>query len=163
MKAFFALILGIVIGAAALWFFTSKEGRQALETTGKQIEETTQPAVTAVQDKLKVLRLQPQDVKAELDRSGQVIRRKAQEAGKALADATADARITAAIKSKLVAEPGLSALSISVDTTAGVVTLSGAVDSPEAISRAMLLAMEVEGVQEVVSTLQVRPRAAQKK
>jgi len=67
----------------------------------------------------------------------------------------ADARTTAAIKAKLVANRDLSALSISVNTTAGVVTLSGTVNSPEDIGKAMLVAMETEGVTQVVSTLQV--------
>src|SRR6185369_16159151 len=109
------------------------------------------------QEKLRVLDLRPQDVKDELARGGQVVRRKAQEAGQAIADATADARITASIKGKLVTNRDLSALSISVNTTAGIVTLSGTVPSADAISKAMLLAMETDGVKEVISTLQVKP------
>ena len=81
------------------------------------------------------------------------------EAGHAIADATADARTTATIKAKLVASRDLSALNISVNTTAGVVTFSGAVSSSEDISKAILLAMETDGVREVVSTLQVKPKA----
>ncbi len=81
------------------------------------------------------------------------------DAGHAIADATADARITAAIKGKLLASRDLSALNISVNTTAGVVTLSGFVSSSEDISKAILLAMETDGVREVVSTLQVKPKA----
>jgi hyperosmotically inducible protein len=71
--------------------------------------------------------------------------------------AAANARITAAIKTKLVADSGLAAFKIDVDTTDGVVTLSGTVTSPEDIARAMKLAMEVEGVHRVVSTLLVKP------
>jgi len=85
--------------------------------------------------------------------------REASEAGHAIADATADARITGAIKTKLLASRDLSALNISVNTTTGVVTLSGTVASPEHISKAILLAMETSGVREVVSTLQVKPKA----
>jgi osmotically-inducible protein OsmY len=58
----------------------------------------------------------------------------------------------------LVANSDLSALKISVNTTGGVVTLSGSAPSTEAISKAMLLAMETDGVREVVSTLQVQSR-----
>lgn len=158
MKAFLALIIGVVIGAAALWFFTSSKGRTTVESTGQQLEKAAQEATSAVQDQLKSWKLEPDNIKAELERSGQVVRRKAEQAGKAVSDATADARITAAIKAKFVREPGLSALGISVDTTDGLVTLSGAVDSPEAISRAMRLAMETEGVREVASTLQIRKK-----
>jgi hypothetical protein len=111
----------------------------------------------AVQDEVRVLHLRSDDIKEELARTGQVVRRKAQEAGRVIADATADARTTTAIKAKLVASRDLSALNISVNTTAGVVTLSGRVSSPEQVSKAMLLAMETEGVHEVISTLQVKP------
>ena len=72
----------------------------------------------------------------------------------------ADARVTGAIKGKLVANKDLSALSISVNTTEGIVTLSGSVNSAEDISKAMLLAMETDGVHEVISTLQVKPKQA---
>ena len=92
-------------------------------------------------------------------RTGKIVRREANEAGHAIADATADARTTASIKGKLLASRDLSALNISVNTTAGVVTLSGFVSDPEHISKAILLAMETDGVREVVSTLQVKPKA----
>src|SRR6266542_3992536 len=59
------------------------------------------------------------------------------------------------IKTKLLAEPGLSALAINVDTTDGLVTLSGKVDSHEQIAKAVKLAMATEGVHKVISTLQV--------
>jgi osmotically-inducible protein OsmY len=108
---------------------------------------------------LRVLHISPEDIKDELARTGQVVRRAATDAGHAIADATADARTTTAIKAKLVASRDLSALNISVNTTAGVVTLSGAVASHEDISKAILLAMETDGVREVISTLQVKPKA----
>ena len=105
---------------------------------------------------MKDLKLGPQDIKDELARTGQVVRRKAEEAGHAIADATADARITAAIKAKLLTTRDLSGLNISVNTTDGVVTLSGAVPSIDAISKAMLVAMETDGVKQVISALQVK-------
>lgn len=147
----------MAIGAGALWLYTSTEGRAAVEAAGKQLDNATKPARDAVQAQLKVLDLRPQDVTEELGRTGQVVRRKAKEAGQAIVDATADSRTTAAIKGKLVASRELSALRISVNTTGGIVTLSGSVNSTEDIGKAMLLAMETDGVREVISTLQVRP------
>src|SRR2546425_3201420 len=158
MRVFLALLIGIVIGAGALWFYGTKQGKSTARATGEQIESTTKSARDSIQDKLKVLDLRSEDIKDELARTGRIVRRKAREAGQAIADATADARVTAAIKAKLVANRDLSALSISVNTTEGVVTLSGTVSSPEDISKAMLLAMETDGVREVVATLQVKPR-----
>ena len=95
-------------------------------------------------------------IREELERSGKVVRKKAQEVGEVIADATADARTTAAIKGKLVKDPNLSALRISVNTTQGVVTLSGTVASTDEISQAMKLALETDGVREAISTLQVK-------
>jgi osmotically-inducible protein OsmY len=83
------------------------------------------------------------------------VRRKARDIGEAAADAAVDARATAAIKTKLAADPDLSALRISVSTTAGRVTLSGMVSSYEFIGKAMAMALDTEGVREVISTLQV--------
>src|SRR5436190_5361826 len=163
MRAFIALVIGVIIGAAAVWFYSTKQGKSAIHATGEQIESSTKAAKDAVQEKLRVLDLRPEQVKEDLARTGQVVRRKARQAGQVIADATADARLTAAIKGKLLANRDLSALSISVNTTGGVVTLSGTVSTPEDISKAMLLAMETDGVTEVVSTLQVKPPAGTKK
>src|SRR5439155_7382373 len=159
MKVLFALLLGVVIGAAVVWFYNTNQGKSTMRSTGEQIESATKSARDTIQHKLKVLDLRPEQVGEDLARTGQVVRRKAREAGQAIADATADARVTAAIKAKLLADRELSALSISVNTTEGIVTLSGTVSSPENISKAMLLAMETESVREVVSTLQVKPPA----
>jgi osmotically-inducible protein OsmY len=145
------------LGAAAVWYFGSGRNNARVQSATNQAENAVKSAGDTIQEKLRVMDLRPQDIKDELARSGQVVRRKAKEAGQAIADATADARVTTAIKGKLVANRDLSALSISVNTTAGVVTLSGTVNSPDDISKAMMLAMETDGVKEVISTLQVKP------
>jgi hyperosmotically inducible protein len=155
MRFIFALVIGVVVGAAAVWVYSSNHGRHSLNTTGEQIENSTKSARDSIQDKMKELDLRPEQIKEDLARTGQVVRRKAQEAGQAISDATADARITGAIKGKLLANKDLSAMSISVNTTGGVVTMSGSVNSPEEISKAMVLAMDTDGVREVISTMQV--------
>jgi osmotically-inducible protein OsmY len=152
MKVLLSLTLGIAIGAAVVWYYQT----QPHTATPGGTNDTLQAATDAVQEKLRSLHLSGDDIKQELDRTGRVIRQKAQQAGQALSDATADARITAAIKAKLLRDPDLSAWNISVSTTDGVVTLAGAVSSPEAVGKAMLLAMETDGVREAISTLQVK-------
>jgi osmotically-inducible protein OsmY len=127
-----------------------------VKSVSDQVENAARSAGDAIQEKMKELNLRPQDVKDELARTGQVVRRKAEEAGHAIADATADARITAAIKAKLLTNRDLSGLNISVNTTDGVVTLSGAVPSIDAISKAMVVALETDGVKQVISALQVK-------
>ncbi len=151
--------MGVALGAAAVWFYITYQNNPRMRSAEQKVENAAKTTGDAAQEKLRVLHLRPEDIKDELARTGQIVRREARDAGQAIADATADARITAAIKAKLVASHDLSALNISVNTTAGVVTLSGFVSSPENISKAILLAMETDGVREVISTLQVKPKA----
>ena len=160
MKIFVTLLIGVILGAAAFWIYSTKEGRSHAQKTSDQIQNVAKSATDTIQDKLKVLDLRSDDIKDELAKTGQVVRRKAREAGQAISDATADARTTATIKGKLLANRDLSSLGISVNTTEGIVTLSGTVSSTEEISKAMLVAMETDGVREVVSTLQVKSKAA---
>ena len=63
---------------------------------------------------------------------------------------------TATIKTKLVGEYRCSAAHINVDTTDGLVTLSGTATSAEEIAKAVRVALDTDGVHKVVSTLQVK-------
>ena len=158
MRTLLAMALGLTLGGAAVWFYINYGKDLRLQSAGQTVETAAKSVRNASTNELQVLHLRPDDIKDELARSGQVVRRAASDAGRAIADATADARVTAAIKGKLLASRDLSALNISVNTTAGIVTLSGAVASSEHISKAILLAMQSDGVREVVSTLQVRSK-----
>ena len=156
MKIFVSLLFGIIIGAFAVWIYRDNQEKSRPHNVGEQIKDSAQSARDAVADKWRELKLRTEDITNELAGTGRVIREKAQAAGRAIADATADARITGAVKAKLVADSGLSSLSISVNTTDGVVTLAGAVSSAEQISKAIALAMETDGVNKVISTLQIK-------
>ncbi len=158
MRVFLALVIGIILGGVGIWYYNTSQGKATVQSASQHVESAAKSASDAVSEKVKELDLSPQRIKDELARSGQVVRRKAEAAGKAINDATADARITTAIKAKLVARSDLPGLSISVNTTDGVVTLSGAVNSTGDIGKAMVLAMETEGVRQVISTLQVKPQ-----
>ncbi len=158
MRALIALIIGVALGAAAVWYYHTSQGKTQVQTAADQVQSAAKSAGQALQEQLRSFNLRTNDIKDELARGGAIVRRKASEAGKAISDATADARITAAIKAKLLASRDLHSLSISVNTTAGVVTLSGSVSSLEEVSKAMLLAMQTDGVHQVISTLQVKPR-----
>ena len=159
MRTFLVLVLGLALGAGAVWFYINYRHDPRMRSAEQKVENAAKTTRDAAQDKIRDLHLRPEDIKDELARTGKIVRREASQAGHAIADATADARTTTAIKGKLFASRDLSALNISVNTTAGVVTLSGFVDSSEHISKAILLAMETDGVREVVSTLQVKPKA----
>jgi osmotically-inducible protein OsmY len=70
-----------------------------------------------------------------------------------------DMEITAKVKSKLASDVGLSTVpDIAVNSTNGVVTLSGAVDNAGTTARAETIAQSVPKVVRVVDNLQVTPK-----
>lgn len=85
------------------------------------------------------------------------VEQKMSEQGTKTAQAFDDTEITAKVKAEILAEPGLKSLQISVDTTKGIVTLSGAVDSTATSDKARKVAAAVKGVKEVDNKLVVTP------
>ena len=166
MKTFvIGVLFGVIVVGGALWYFAvgrdipavqraenraTAQAEKAMESARAAAEQARQ-ALTA---KLEALELRPEDIRKDLAEQGKVLRRKARDMGEAAADAAIDARTTGVIKAKLASDPDLSVLSISVATTGGRVTLSGTVTSPQLIGKAIALALDTEGVREVLSTIQ---------
>jgi hyperosmotically inducible protein len=69
-----------------------------------------------------------------------------------------DPAITAAVKTKLLADPLSSGLKIDVDTAGAVVTLTGTVSSSDEKARAEDVTKNTTGVSSVVNNLKVDPR-----
>ncbi|HEX9105157.1 MAG TPA: BON domain-containing protein [Polyangia bacterium] len=65
-----------------------------------------------------------------------------------------DAWITTKVKTELATTKGVKSGDVHVDTDAGVVRLSGVVESPEAAQRAIETALKVKGVEAIDSRLQ---------
>lgn len=149
----FFILIALLVGLGAFLFFrggevtTTFSPPQKVSETAEEIKEKVSKAVDNIS---------ADEIKAEFKKTGRIVRKKAKETGAAIADATQDPRTTLAIKGKYVGDKDLSALNISVNTTAGVVTLSGSVNSYDDVAKAIAIALETEGVQEVISTLQVR-------
>jgi hyperosmotically inducible protein len=78
--------------------------------------------------------------------------------GKTAGETVDDATITAAVKSKLVADKATNLTRVDVDTNRGTVYLNGSVDSTEQKARAEQLAWQAKGVKSVVNNLQVHKR-----
>ncbi len=73
-----------------------------------------------------------------------------------------DLQITAQVKTKLASDVGVSSVTnISVNSTNGVVTLSGQVNSDDVRNKAEAAAKSVSKVVRVVDSLQVTPKTAQ--
>ena len=149
-------ILGAAAGAWGYWYFEQEQNKKKLVEAKGSVVTNAERVTGAIQEKVHEIRTD--DIKREIEHSGVVVREKARQAGSAISDVTANARTTAAIKAKLFAEPGVSAMSINVDTSDGLVTLSGTVSSHEEVAKAVKIAMETDGAQKVISTLQVKPK-----
>ena len=151
MKVFVSFLVGVIVGVAGYWYLAQPSSKR----TVTEAHESIRSNATTIGQSLKDTFATDQ-IKDELARTGRVIREKAGMTGEAIADTAANARSTATIKAKLLQESSLASLSIHVDTTDGVVALSGTVPSHETIAKAMELALDTEGVKKVISTLQVK-------
>lgn len=67
-----------------------------------------------------------------------------------------DSEVTAKVKSALVGDKGVNSTDISVETTHGVVTLSGFVTNPAQAERAIATAKSVDGVSSVSDKLHIK-------
>jgi osmotically-inducible protein OsmY len=162
------LLLGIVIGAVGFWFVQKKgrehpEAQQRYEESAAQLRTSASEAAHNMSDalraKLETLDLRTDQITAELSRDGKIVRRKAQDIGDQVVNAASDARAITEIKAKFAADATLSVWSISAGCTQGHATLSGTVESPDDIGRAVAMALDTDGVRDVTSTLEVKPKA----
>jgi hypothetical protein len=161
------LILGIIIGAVGYWYVQRKaqqnpSAEQRFKDSAAKGEAAASSALhnfsDAFKSKLDTLNLHGDQIEDEMARTGKVVRSKAQEIAGKVADATSDARAVAAIKAKYAGDKDLSVWSISVSCSDGHVALAGTVPNSDGIGQAVALALEVDGVQDVTSTLKVKPK-----
>jgi hypothetical protein len=148
MKALFFFILGAFAGAYAVHVYDERGGGSSAERP---------PAGGSVGDsiswRLREWHLGPDDINADLARTGQVFRENAAAAGGRISDV----RMAAVIKAKFVIDRDLSARDIAVRVDDGRVTLTGTVPSADLIGRATALALDTGGVRNVTARLAVRP------
>jgi len=151
-KYMLTFVIGVLVGIAGHWYMIQPRSQDLVANARQDVRD----GATQVGDSIKQT-FDTDKAKDGLNRAGEVVREKADKAGEAITDVSANVRITTAIKAKLIADAGLSAFKIDVDTTDGVVTLSGTVSTPEDSAKATKLAQETEGVRQVISTLLVKP------
>jgi osmotically-inducible protein OsmY len=80
---------------------------------------------------------------------------KGEDAAHRAADVVTDGAITSAVKTQLLADPGVSGLKIDVDTKDGIVSLNGTVKTREESNKAMFMAHDTKGVKSVVNNLRI--------
>jgi hypothetical protein len=168
MRGFFnGLVLGIILGAVGFWFVQKKanehpEAQQRYEQSAGQLRTNAGDAAENISDalraKLDTFDLHADNIKDELARTGQIVRTKAQNFGAQVADAASDARAVTEIKAKYAKDSTLSVWKISIACNQGHVILSGTVSSPDDIGKAVALALDADGVHDVTSKLEVKPK-----
>lgn len=148
MKALFFFALGLVAGAFAMKWY-----RDDAVPAASAAHQSATTLKDSVGQKLQDWHLTPDDIKADLQKTGEVVRSNARAAGASINDA----RLVAQINAKFVLDADLSARSINVDCSGGKVTLRGTVPSEALLGRAVALALDTSGVTNVVSKLTVKP------
>jgi osmotically-inducible protein OsmY len=133
---FFVALIGVIV-----WRYYQPVGDSS---SGQRVDATVA--------KTEEGKLTPENIKEELKKTGRVVRSKARVVGEHIDDA----RIIAVIKGKYVMDKNLSVLAISVACRDGQVTLTGSATSAELIGRAVDLALQTSGVQNVESLLVVK-------
>jgi osmotically-inducible protein OsmY len=156
----------IVIIATALGLMGAGCSKQQDDTMVQKTEHAVSTAAdktkaaaidvkNAVAAKLTDWKLTPADIKADLEKTGRVVRDKTLAAGEMAGGAVDNARIVTVIKAKYAEDSDLSAWKIGIAADNGVVTLNGSVKSADLIGRAIELALDTKGVRQVVSLLKV--------
>jgi hyperosmotically inducible protein len=120
---------------------TDRSYSEAAEQTARDAKEKTEDAA--------------HDAKVKSEDATHDAKVKSERAAENTGEAITDAAITSEVKTKFLAEPGVSGLNINVDTNDHVVTLSGTVKSKAEADKAMRIARESKGVKRVVSRLKI--------
>ncbi len=138
MKAIFFFLLGAVAGAYGMYVYAGRESE----------------AGNSVSARLHEWKLDPDNVRADLGKTGEVVRARARAAGEEINDL----RIEATIKAKCILDRDLSASEIHVKSKNGQVSLDGTVAAPALVGKATALALDTEGVSNVTARLSVKAR-----
>lgn len=152
--AFIFFLLGAIAGGVSLYIYKDSPPvaaagaeRPAKTSLADKARETAADARDSLTRKLEDWDLDTDAIKRDLARGGEIVRSKAKVAGEKITDA----RIIAVIKAKYVVERDLSAMDIRVDCRDGEVTLAGTVTNAENLGRAVALALDTDGVHNVIS------------
>jgi len=95
------------------------------------------------------------DAKVKTEDAAHNAKVKSENAASKTGEVITDAAITTDVKTKFLAEPGVSGLNINVDTNDHVVTLSGNVKTKAEMNKAMSIARDTKGVKRVVNHLKM--------
>jgi hyperosmotically inducible periplasmic protein len=115
---------------------------------GEKVEDTAEQAKTKTEDKA-------HDAKVKTEEYGHDAKVKTEKAASKTGEVITDSAITSDIKTKYLAEPGVSGLDIHVETNNGVVTLTGNVKTKAEMDKALSIAHATHGVKRVVNKMKM--------
>ncbi|MEK6679844.1 MAG: BON domain-containing protein [Nitrospirota bacterium] len=161
------MLIGIITIVFVIYYVSTKgrgieeakrkvgETKSLVEDTAKDfvsgIKADTREIIGAISDKSREAIVEAKDL-------GIVVRKKGDNIIENTKSAAGDAAITARIKAQLARDKDLSVLDINVSTLDRKVTLSGKADSPQDVARAVDIALNTEGVKEVVSAIAIKKK-----
>jgi len=128
-----------------------KKGVDKTEDAAKAVGKATEKAAKKTVDTVKNT-----DVKVKDDTKVEIHKDDGDPTVKTAGEATTDAAITSAVKTKFLADARVSGLKINVDTSKGIVTLTGDVRTSEEKAAALDLARTSKGVKGVVDKLTLK-------
>src|SRR6185312_5513433 len=129
----------------------AEKTKDALSAAADKTADAAIKAKDAIKNKITEWKLTPDDIKEDLQKTGRVVRTKTAGLGQRAGEFADDTRIVAAIKAKYLTDSDLSAIAISVSSEKGLVSLNGSVRSLDLAGRAVALALDTDGVTQVVS------------
>lgn len=127
---------------------TSGNLDQKADAAGRNIKDKSYEAAEATKDAA-------HSATVKTEEAARDAKLRTEHAAERTGEVLSDAAITSAVKTKFLAEPGVSGLKIDVDTNNGVVTLSGNVRSQAEAEKAVTIARNSAGVKRVVNKLRV--------
>lgn len=114
--------------------------------------DNSQPVLARISE----WRLKGDEIKAEFDSSGRIVRSKAPAAGEPTGPM--DSVLTNQVKEKLEGDSDLSSQKISASADDGIVTLTGSASSLDQIGKAVAVSLDTPGVKQVVSTIKLESK-----
>jgi len=115
---------------------------------GDKVEDTAEQAKAKTEDT-------SHQAKVKTENAAHEAKVKTEKAASKTGEVITDSAITSDIKTKYLAEPGVSGLDIHIETNNGVVTLSGNVKTKAEETKAMSIARDTHGVKRIVNKMKI--------
>ncbi len=115
---------------------------------GDKAEDTAEQAKAKTEDT-------SHQAKVKTENAAHEAKVKTEKAASKTGEVITDSAITSDIKTKYLAEPGVSGLDIHIETNNGVVTLSGNVKTKAEETKAMSIARDTHGVKRIVNKMKI--------